>query len=117
MELYNTLSIAELRKVLSENGVKESGSSKEELLKQINQVLLTNALIQDMMEEEVIPLPTPDPRTQERLQQDQAYEQSLLQDQGAFRDKELSIQDQDAFRNKELSIEELREQRVAYYTQ
>ena len=49
--LHN-LSLAELRKILSDNDVKETSSSKESLINQVSEVLLTNMMIQDMMETE-----------------------------------------------------------------
>ena len=50
----NSLSIAELRKILKDNDVKETSSDKEGLIYQATDVLLTNMAIQDMMEYDTI---------------------------------------------------------------
>ena len=50
------MSIAELRKILKDNDVKETSSDKEGLIYQATDVLLTNMAIQDMMEYDSIPI-------------------------------------------------------------
>lgn len=84
--LHN-LSLAELRKILSDNDVKEISSSKESLMNQVSEVILTNMMIQDMMETEtnqteqsVKPPPVKDERTLLREQQDREYQESLAFD-------------------------------------
>ena len=59
MDLLDTLpnlSIAELRKVLSDNEIQESPGteSREGLLNQVSEVLLTNMMIKDTMENEKV---------------------------------------------------------------
>ena len=119
------LSLAELRKILTDNGVKDTATSKEELVELVVNVVETNSLIEQMMHEEVeLQEPRlleqvesiPDPRTLEREQQDLEYQRSLQQDvknSYAFtKDGEYIIQ-QPEF--EELSPRSLRAKRLEYY--
>ena len=137
LETLPTLSIAELRKILQDNEVMEVGESKEELVEQVSQILLTNMVIQEMMEEgpdqptpTMTPTMTPTPtiaeetRTREREQQDREYEQAVAQDititpqPYAFDENGDYIIDQpDQIPiNEELTIDELRSLRLTYYS-
>jgi hypothetical protein len=81
----NSLSIAELRKILKDNDIKETSSDKEGLVYQATDILLTNMAIQDMMEyDTIIPLEktinenvNPVPNTILREQQDREYRECL----------------------------------------
>ena len=119
------LSLAELRKILTDNGVKDTATSKEELVELVVNVVETNSLIEQMMHEEVeLQEPRlleqvesiPDPRTLEREQQDLEYQRSLQQDvknSYAFtKDGEYIIQ-QPEF--EELSPRSLRAKRIAHF--
>tara|TARA_B100001248_G_scaffold152877_1_gene114971 strand:+ start:162 stop:524 length:363 start_codon:yes stop_codon:yes gene_type:complete len=116
----STLSLAELRKILTDNGVKDTSTSKEELVELVVNVVETNSLIEQMMNEEVeldpITDPIPDPRTIERERQDLEYQRSLQQDvknSYAFtKDGEYIIQ-QPEF--EELSPRSLRAKRIAHF--
>jgi hypothetical protein len=118
----STLSLAELRKILTDNGVKDTSSSKEELVELVVNVVETNSLIEQMMHEEVelqepdpITDPIPDPRTLEREQQDLEYQRSLQHDvknSYASKDGEYIIQ-QPEF--EELSPRSLRAKRIAHF--
>ena len=111
----NSLSIAELRKILKDNDVKETSSDKEGLVYQVTDVLLTNMAIQDMMEyDTIIPLEKtinenakPDPNTILREEQDREYRECLEIDEL----KEVS--NNETF--EELSPMSLREKRLAFY--
>jgi hypothetical protein len=112
----SSLSLAELRKILTDNDVKDTSNSKEELVELVLNVVETNSLIEQMMDEEVESEPTPDPRTIEREQQDQEYQRSLQQDvknSYAFSNSGEYIIKQPEF--EELSPRSLRAKRVAYY--
>ena len=117
----NSLSIAELRKILRDNDIKETSSDKEGLIYQATDVLLTNMVIQDMMEyDTIIPLEKtinenvkPDPNTILREQQDREYRECLELDEKV---KEISTKDlstKETF--EELSPMSLREKRLAFY--
>ena len=117
----NSLSIAELRKILKDNDVKETSSDKEGLIYQATDVLLTNMAIQDMMEyDTIIPLEKtmnenvkPDPNTILREEQDREYRECLEIDEKV---KEISTKDlstKETF--EELSPMSLREKRLAFY--
>lgn len=121
----STLSLAELRKILTDNGVKDTSTSKEELVELVVNVVETNSLIEQMMNEEVelqepipepMPDPIPDPRTLEREQQDLEYQRSLQQDvknsYSLTKDGEYIIQ-QPEF--EELSPRSLRAKRIAHF--
>ena len=117
----NSLSIAELRKILKDNDIKETSSDKEGLVYQVTDVLLTNMTIQDIMEyDTIIPFEKvinenvkPDPNTILREQQDREYRECLEIDEKV---KEISTKDvtnKEIF--EELSPMSLREKRLAFY--
>ena len=112
----NSLSIAELRKILRDNDVKETSSDKEGLIHQATDVLLTNMAIQDMMEyDNIIPFEKtinekPDPNTVLREEQDREYKECLEIDEKT-NVKEVSTKE--IF--EELSPMSLREKRLAFY--
>ena len=114
----NSLSIAELRKILRDNGVKETSSDKDGLVYQATDVLLTNMAIQDMMEyDTIIPLEKtinenvkPDPNTILREQQDREYRECLEIDEQV---EHKEVTNKDTF--EELSPMSLREKRLAFY--
>ena len=114
----STLSLAELRKILTDNDVKDTSSSKEELAELVLNIVETNSLIEQMMHEvepEPMPDPIPDPRTLEREQQDLEYQRSLQHDvknSYASKDGEYIIQ-QPEF--EELSPRSLRAKRIAHF--
>lgn len=119
----STLSLAELRKILTDNDVKDTSTSKEELVELVVNVVETNSLIEQMMHEEVelqetdpITDPIPDPRTLEREQQDLEYQRSLQQDvknsYAVTKDRGYIIQ-QPEF--EELSPRSLRAKRIAHF--
>ena len=127
--LHN-LSLAELRKILSDNDVKETSSSKESLINQVSEVLLTNMMIQDMMETEtnqteqnVKPPPVKDERTLLREQQDREYQESLAFDyqtdkNGNYLIEQPEQMDKDAVQYvgfEELSPRSLRAKRMEFY--
>lgn len=112
----NSLSIAELRKILKDNNVKETSSDKEGLVYQTTDVLLTNMAIKDMMEYDTItPFEKtineevkPDPNTILREQQDREY-------QGCLEIDEKVLVDSTKETFEELSPMSLREKRLAFY--
>ena len=112
----NSLSIAELRKILKDNDVKETSTDKEGLIYQATDILLTNMAIQDMMEyDTIIPFEKtinenvkPDPNTILRENQDREYRECLEIDQ-----KVLVDPTKETF--EELSPMSLREKRLAFY--
>ena len=114
----NSLSIAELRKILKDNDVKETSSDKEGLIYQATDVLLTNMAIQGMMEyDSIISFEKtinenvkPDPNTILREQQDREYRECLEIDEKT-NVKEVSTKE--TF--EELSPMSLREKRLAFY--
>ena len=114
----NSLSIAELRKILKDNDVKETASDKEALIYQATDVLLTNMAIQNMMEyDTIIPFEKtinenvkPDPNTILREEQDREYRECLEIDEQVDL-KEVS--NKETF--EELSPMSLREKRLAFY--
>ena len=124
----STLSLAELRKILTDNDVKDTSTSKEELVELVVNIVETNSLIEQMMNEEVeLQEPRlleqveqvesiPDPRTLEREQQDLEYQRSLQQDvknsYAVTKDEEYIIQ-QPEF--EELSPRSLRAKRIAHF--
>ena len=124
------LSLAELRKILSDNDVKETSSSKESLMNQVSEVLLTNMIIQDMMETEtnlteqsVKPPPVKDERTLLREQQDREYQESLVFDyqtdkNGNYLIEQPEQMDKDSVQYagfEELSPRSLRAKRMEFY--
>ena len=124
LSTIHTMSIAELRKVLQDNDVVESASSKEELQQQVGETLLTNMMMQEMMEhdvsqrgQEVVP-PRKDPRTLEREKQDEEYQQALFFDeQGDYIIKQPQQMDQFTEEPifEELSPRSLRNKRIQHF--
>ena len=126
MELLSsihTMSIAELRKVLQDNNIIESASSKEELQQQVGETLLSNMMMQEMMEQDLEvreqpKTPQKDPRTLEREQQDKEYKQALFFDErGKYIIKQPQQMDQFTEEPifEELSPQSLRKKRMQYY--
>ena len=127
--LHN-LSLAELRKILTDNDVKETSSSKESLMNHVSEVLLTNMMIQDMMETEtnlteqrIKPPPVKDERTLLREQQDQEYQASIAIDYQTDKNGDYLIEqpeqmDKDAVQYvgfEGLSPRSLRAKRMEFY--
>ena len=127
--LHN-LSLAELRKILSDNDVKETSSSKESLINQVSEVLLTNMMIQDMMETEtnqieqkIKPPPVKDERTLLREQQDREYQESLAFDYQTDKNGNYIIEQPEQMNKdavqyvgfEELSPRSLRAKRMEFY--
>ena len=126
MELLSsivTMSIAELRKILKDNNVVETASSKEDLQQQVGETLLSNMMMQEMMENDVevnVPSKNPqkDSRTLEREQQDKEYQQALfLDERGNYIIKQPQQMDQFTEEPifEELSPQSLRNKRMQYY--
>ena len=126
MELLSsihTMSIAELRKILQDNNVVETASSKEDLQQQVGETLLSNMMMQEMMEQDLEvreqpKTPQKDPRTLEREQQDKEYEQALFFDErGKYIIKQPQQMDQFTEEPifEELSPQSLRKKRMQYY--
>jgi len=117
----NSLSIAELRKILKDNDVKETSSDKEGLIYQATDVLLTNMAIQDMMEyDTIIPFKKvinenvkPDPNTILREQQDREYRECLEIDEKVKDISTKEVTTKVTF--EELSPMSLRKKRLAFY--
>ena len=117
----NSLSIAELRKILKDNGVRETSSDKEGLIYQVTDVLLTNMEIQDMMEYDINPFEKTinenvltDPNTILREEQDREYRECLEIDK-KFEIDEKVKEDSTKAMFEELSPMSLREKRLAFY--
>ena len=123
LSTIHTMSIAELRKVLQDNNVVESASSKEELQQQVGETLLSNMMMQEMMEQDLEvreqpKTPQKDPRTLEREQQDKEYQQALFFDErGKYIIKQPQQMDQFTEEPifEELSPQSLRKKRMQYY--
>ena len=123
LSTIHTMSIAELRKVLQDNNVVESASSKEELQQQVGETLLSNMMMQEMMEQDLEvreqpKTPQKDPRTLEREHQDKEYEQALFFDErGKYIIKQPQQMDQFTEEPifEELSPQSLRKKRMQYY--
>ena len=123
LSTIHTMSIAELRKVLQDNNVVESASSKEELQQQVGETLLSNMMMQEMMENDVevnepSKNPQKDSRTLEREQQDKEYQQALFFDErGKYIIKQPQQMDQFTEEPifEELSPQSLRKKRMQYY--
>ena len=126
----SNLSLAELRKILTDNDVKEISSSKETLMNQVSEVLLTNMMIQGMMETEtnqieqrIKPPPVKDERTLLREQQDREYQASIAIDYKTDKNGDYLIEqpeqiDKDAVQYvgfEELSPRSLRAKRMEFY--
>ena len=86
LETISTLSIAELRKILSDNEVQDTSGSKEELQAIVSDTLLTKMMINQLQEEsekeyiESIELSRSMERS--RLAKEQEERDSILQEQG-----------------------------------
>ena len=123
LSTIHTMSIAELRKVLKNNNVVESASSKEELQQQVGETLLSNMMMQEMMEQDLEvreqpKTPQKDSRTLEREQQDKEYQQALfLDEKGKYIIKQPQQMDQFTEEPifEELSPQSLRKKRMQYY--
>ncbi len=123
LSTIHTMSIAELRKVLQDNNVVESASSKEELQQQVGETLLSNMMMQEMMDQDVevdepSNIPQKDSRTLEREQQDKEYQQALfLDERGNYIIKQPQQMDQFTEEPifEELSPQSLRKKRMQYY--
>ena len=127
LDKVSTMSIAELRKVLSDNNVKDLSTNKEDLISQVGEVLLTQLTIHSMefmdTNETVSDKPrnrvVKDPRTIEREKQDQEYMDALQYDKNGNYIIEqpdmmpINTPQQEEF--EELPLELLREQRMLYY--
>ena len=115
----NSLSIAELRKILKDNDVKDTSPDKEGLIYQATDVLLTNMAIQDMMEyDTIIPFEKTinenvklNPNTILREEQDREYRECLEIDE------KVKVKDVTTTKEtfEELSPMSLREKRLAFY--
>jgi len=87
-ENIHTMSIAELRKFLSDNEVSVTSESKEELIEQVSNVIQTNMIIESLMQQDIDSFQTGsslktkerDPQTLEREKQDVEYYESLQND-------------------------------------
>ena len=75
------LSIAELRKVLSDNDVKDTSTSKPELLQLVSDTLLTKMMLDELQQEAAKELQEAEELSklveQERISQEQAHRQQL----------------------------------------
>lgn len=117
----NSLSIAELRKILKDYDVKETSTDKEGLIYQATDVLLTNMAIQDIMEyDSIIPFEKTinenvksDPNTILREQQDREYRECLELDEKVNEETTKEVTTKETF--EELSPMSLREKRLAFY--
>ena len=107
------MSIGELRKILKDNDVKETSMSKDELLMQVTDVLLTELTICDIMNSDTDNVPQDDVVTTDDKslthEQDIEYAEALRQDCL----KQDALKQEDSF--DELSPTSLREKRLAYY--
>jgi len=130
----STLSIAELRKVLSDNGVQDTSESKEELLSIASETLLTKMMIDQLQEEseqeylESVEVSQSmelsrvaversrvaeeqQEREQTRLEQELEYEECVQQD---LSDEHVEFTVQE---DTPLSPRSLRQHRLQYYNQ
>ena len=127
MELLSsidTMSLAELRKILRDNDVKETCSSKKELILQVSDVLQTNMMIHELLSEtsespkckessDPLSKSQPSERDSLRDQQDKEYQESLQLDLAKQSQQVESIEEL----TEELSAEDLRAKRLLYYSQ
>lgn len=139
LDNLHTMSIAELRKYLTDNNVTEKAESKEELLSQVSQVIQTNIMIQEMMTEDLVnenPMnenPTNessstdsgnnqqerkvDPRTLERQAQDEEYQEACLSDYAFTPEGEYIIKQPEFYEVEQTpSPRTIRQLRLAHYT-
>ena len=86
LEIIPTLSIAELRKILSDNDVQYTSGSKEELLEVVSDTLLTKMMINQLQEES-------DKEYQESVELSQSMERSRLDKEQGDRDDLLLKQE------------------------
>lgn len=127
MELLSsidTMSLAELRKILRDNDVKETCSSKKELMLQVSDVLQTNMMIHELLSEtseshepqeckESSDSLSSSERDSLRDQQDKEYQESLQMDLAKQSQQVESIEEL----TEELTVEDLRAKRLLYYSQ
>ena len=144
LDNLHTMSIAELRKYLTDNNVTEKAESKEELLSQVNQVIQTNIMIQEMMNEDLVnenpmnenPMNEDrmnessskysennqqerkvDPRTLERQAQDEEYQEACLSDYAFTPEGEYIIKQPEFYEVEQTpSPRTIRQLRLAHYT-
>lgn len=145
LETIPNMSIAELRKVLSDNDVIDTSQNREELIQQVSQVFETNLLIERLLQTDIpltndqnpmnndqipmnndhIPVNTgTDPRTIERIQQDIEYQDSLKIDQQVLPPLQFTPEgnyiiqqpDTEFYEFEELSPNSLRQKRLEYYS-
>jgi len=124
LETITTLSIAELRKILSDNGVQDTSESKEELQSIASETLLTKMMIDQLQEEseqeyiESVELSRSieqsriaeeqQEREQTRLEQGLEYEECVQHDLD-------DVGDDVEAADEPLSPRSLRQQRLQYY--
>jgi hypothetical protein len=145
LETIPNMSIAELRKVLSDNDVIDTSQNREELIQQVSQVFETNLLIERLLQTDIpltndqipinndqipmnndqIPVNTgTDPRTIEIIQQDIEYQESLKIDQQVLPPLQFTPEgnyiiqqpDTEFYEFEELSPNSLRQKRLEYYS-
>jgi hypothetical protein len=139
LDNLHTMSIAELRKYLTDNNVTEKAESKEELLSQVSQVIQTNIMIQEMMNEDLVneermnenPMNESsstdsvnnhqerkvDPRTLERQVQDEEYQEACLSDYAFTPEGEYIIKQPEFYEVEQTpSPRTIRQLRLAHYT-
>ena len=124
LEIIPTLSIAELRKILSDNSIKDTSESKEELLEIVSNTLLTRMMIEQLHEES-------DKEYQESVELSQSMERSRLAKEQEERDstlqeqeleyeecvqRDLAVSDADLIRDQPpLSPRSIRQKRLDYF--
>ena len=126
LETISTLSIAELRKILSDNDVQDTSGSKEELQAIVSDTLLTKMMINQLQEEsekeylESVELSRSMERS--RVAKEQEERDSILQKQGLeyedcvqqdLVDTESSVE----LTDEPLSPRSIRQKRLAYFNQ
>ena len=139
LDNLHTMSIAELRKYLTDNNVTEKAESKEELLSQVSQVIQTNIMIQEMMNEDLVnenpmnenPMNESsstdsvnnhqernvDPRTLERQAQDEEYQEACLSDYAFTPEGEYIIKQPEFYEVEQTpSPRTIRQLRLAHYS-
>ena len=128
LETISILSIAELRKILSDNGVPDTSESKEELQSIASETLLTKMMIEQLQEEsdkeylESVELSRSieqsriaeeqQEREQTRLEQEVEYEECVQHDSDSTNQDLESGEQEDT----PLSPRSLRQQRLQYFT-
>ena len=127
LETISILSIAELRKILSDNGVQDTSESKEELQSIASETLLTKMMIEQLQEEsdkeylESVELSRSieqsriaeeqQEREQTRLEQELEYEECVQHDSDST-NQDLESGDQEGI---PLSPRSLRQHRIQYF--